>query len=317
MHGYFIRNVRNYLTCVEFFENRAISVGRLNVRSFERYFIFFFLRNSLGLHYPKSWQPRGVSWIFQLKTFSTSKIDRIQTSYRLLCKKRNPKEYPLKFGFHLQLQRKKRKKRKKSRVYTSFQEKFPGKRGKKRCCGNEGARIRTRSFRQLFLSRLARDYQRAQFPSRGERAPRKSPLPPPRRCRRALAACTRVNVRMSQLNFLVSLFSPVQLACPTATLVAFHLTILSTKLRPAGDAEKAGRKRNGRRGGEGERRDGDGNEESNGLFQPGLRGPCGQESEGTRRSSAKEGEGVILPCVTRITRAALKSTQRTFYRGQS
>lgn len=140
--------------------------------------------------------------------------------------------------------------------------------------------------------------------------------PPPRR-RRALAACTRVNVRMSQLNFLVSLFSPVQLACPTATLVAFHLTILSTKLRPAGDAEKAGRKRNGRRGGEGERRDGDGNEESNGLFQPGLRGPCGQESEGTRRSSAKEGEGVILPCVTRITRAALKSTQRTFYRGQS
>lgn len=30
-------------------------------------------------------------------------------------------------------------------------------------------------------------------------------------------------------------------------------------------------------------RDGDGNEESNGLFQPGLRGPCGQESEGTRR----------------------------------
>lgn len=123
-----------------------------------------------------------------------------------------------------------------------------------------------------------------------------------------------MNVRMSQLNFLVSLFSPVQLACPTATLVAFHLTILSTKLRPAGDAEKAGRKRNG----EARARDeGDGNEESNGLFQPGLRGPCGQESEGTRRSSAKEGEGVILPCVTRITRAALKSTRRTFYRGQS
>lgn len=121
-----------------------------------------------------------------------------------------------------------------------------------------------------------------------------------------------MNVRMSQLNFLVSLFSPVQLACPTATLVAFHLTILSTKLRPAGNAEKAGRKRNGRR-----RDEGDGNEESNGLFQPGLRGPCGQESEGTRRSSAKEGEGVILPCVTRITRAVLKSTRRTFYRGQS
>lgn len=31
----------------------------------------------------------------------------------------------------------------------------------------------------------------------------------------------------------------------------------------------------------------------------------------------KRGKGVILPCVTRITRAALKSTRRTFYRGQS
>lgn len=46
-------------------------------------------------------------------------------------------------------------------------------------------------------------------------------------------------------------------------------------------------------------RDGDGNEESNGLFQPGLRGPCGQEGEGTRRSSARErgeGGGKALSC---------------------
>lgn len=214
-------------------------------------FHFFFLRNSLGLHYPKSWQPRRVSWIFQLKTFSTSKIDRIQTSYRLLCKKRNPKEYPLKFGFHLQLQRRKRKKRKKSRVYTSFQEKFPGKREK-----NDVAETKERASG---LARFANFFSRGSHATIKERnfpvvARGRHGSSPPRRCRRALAACTRVNVRMSQLNFLVSLFSPVQLACPTATLVAFHLTILSTKLRPAGDAEKAGRKRNGRRRGEGERR---------------------------------------------------------------
>lgn len=104
-----------------------------------------------------------------------------------------------------------------------------------------------------------------------------------------------------------------QFACPTATLVAFHLTILSTKLRPVGDAEKAGRKRNGRRRGEGEtemetRRATDC---SNRVYEV----PVDRKARG--HVARKRGKGVILPCVTRITRAALKSTRRTFYRGQS
>lgn len=46
----------------------------------------------------------------------------------------------------------------------------------------------------------------------------------------------------------------------------------------------------------------------------GRRGDTSLVCEGERRGRR---EGVILPCVTRITRAALKSTRRTFYRGQS
>lgn len=217
------------------------------------------------------------------------------------CKKRTSFEIWL----PLQLQKEKGEE-KITRLYGLSREIYQEV-GKKRCCGNEGARIRTR---QLFLSsRSHATYQRAQFPSRGERAPRKF------RQRRALAACTRVNVRMSQLNFLVS-SSSVQFACRTATLVAFHLTILSTKLRPVEDAEKAGRKRNGRRRGEGEtemetRRATDC---SNRVYEV----PVDRKARGhVARLRRRGGEGVILPCVTRITRAALKSTRRTFYRGQS
>lgn len=46
----------------------------------------------------------------------------------------------------------------------------------------------------------------------------------------------------------------------------------------------------------------------------GRRGDTSLVCEGEKRGRR---EGVILPCVTRITRAALKSTRRTFYRGQS
>lgn len=276
-------------------------------------FHFFFLRNSLGLHYPKSWQPRRVSWIFQLKTFSTSKIDRIQTSYRLLCKKRNPKEYPLKFGFHLQLQRRKRKKRKKSRVYTSFQEKFPGKREK-----NDVAETKERASG---LARFANFFSRGSHATIKERnfpvvaRGRHGSSPPDvvdalwRRARAWTFACPS-----STFSF------PFSLPCSSRVRPQRSLLFILRYFRRSCDRLEMRRRLagNGTEDGEARARDeGDGNEESNGLFQPGLRGPCGQESEGTRRSSAKEGEGVILPCVTRITRAALKSTRRTFYRGQS
>lgn len=170
------------------------------------------------------------------------------------------------------------------------------------------AHFRTRSF--LFLSRLARDYQRAQFPSRGERAPRKF------RQRRALTACTRVNTSHvpTQLSRFPFLCRAVRVSDRNARCFSSYDTFdeVATGWR-CGEGWQETERKTERRG-----RDGDGNEESNGLFQPGLRGPCGQESEGTRRSSArKRGKGVISPCVTRITRAALKSTRRTFYRGQS
>lgn len=159
-----------------------------------------------------------------------------------------------------------------------FREKFPREARK-----NDVAHPGLARFANFFSLDSHATIEERNFPSRGERAPRKF------RQRRALAACTRVNVRMSRLDLLVSLSSAARFACSNATLVAFRLTILSTKLRPV-------RRGNGTKE---ERRDGDGNEESNGLFQPGLRGPCGQEGEGTRRSSARErgeGGGKALSC---------------------
>lgn len=136
-----------------------------------------------------------------------------------------------------------KKKRKNHGVYTSFQEKFPGK--KTRCCGDEGAHI-SGLARFFFSLGSHATIKERNFPvvARGRHGSS---------ARDALWRRARAwTLRMFQLNFLVSLSSAAQFACPTATLVAFHLTILSTKLRPVGDAEKAGRKRNGRRRGEGE-----------------------------------------------------------------
>lgn len=102
-----------------------------------------------------------------------------------------------------------------------FREKFPREARK-----NDVAHPGLARFANFFSLDSHATIEERNFPSRGERAPRKF------RQRRALAACTRVNVRMSRLDFLVSLSSAARFACSNATLVAFRLTILSTKLRP-------------------------------------------------------------------------------------
>ena len=102
-----------------------------------------------------------------------------------------------------------------------FREKFPREARK-----NDVAHPGLARFANFFSLDSHATIEERNFPSRGERAPRKF------RQRRALAACTRVNVRMSRLDLLVSLSSAAWFVCSNATLVAFRLTILSTKLRP-------------------------------------------------------------------------------------
>ena len=185
-----------------------------------------------------------------------------------------------------------------------FREKFPREARK-----NDVAHPGLARFANFFSLDSHATIQERNFPSRGERAPRKF------RQRRALAACTRVNVRMSRLDFLVSLSSAARFACSNATLVAFRLTILSTKLRPV--RRETERKRNGEVGARRRWKRGEQRIVPTGFTRSlwtGRRGDTSLVCEGERRGRR---EGVILPCVTRITRAALKSTRRTFYRGQS
>lgn len=270
MHKYFRRNYL-YIQYVLKIERLAVMIRK--TRSFGGYFnfFFFFLRNSLGLYYPKSCQPRRASWILQLKTFSNFKNWRDSNELPLAfpCKKRNPaQEHPLKFPPQLQNEKEEEKS---WRLYQLSREISREKNAMLR--RRRSAHFRTRSF--LFLSRLARDYQRAQFPSRGERAPRKF------RQRRALTACTRVNTSHvpTQLSRFPFLCRAVRVSDRNARCFSSYDTFdeVATGWR-CGEGWQETERKTERRG-----RDGDGNEESNGLFQPGLRGPCGQESEGTRR----------------------------------
>lgn len=284
-----------------FYYLHVLNSSKIEPGKFWTTFCFFLSRrNSLGLYYPKSCQtPRRVSWIFQLKTFSNFKNS---TGFKQAfpCKKPNPAPS---FEIWLPNYKMKKKKRKIMASILLFREKFPREARK-----NDVAHPGLARFANFFSLDSHATIEERNFPSRGERAPRKF------RQRRALAACTRVNVRMSRLDFLVSLSFAARLACPNATLVAFRLTILSTKLRPVrrGNGTKDGEVGARRRWKRGEQRI-----VPTGFTRSlwtGRRGDTSLVCEGERRGRR---EGVILPCVTRITRAALKSTRRTFYRGQS
>lgn len=113
-----------------------------------------------------------------------------------------------------------------------FREKFPREARK-----NDVAHPGLARFANFFSLDSHATIEERNFPSRGERAPRKF------RQRRALAACTRVNVRMSRLDFLVSLSSVARFACPTRRSLLFVLRYF----RPSCDrfGEETERKRNG------------------------------------------------------------------------
>lgn len=261
-----------------FYYLHVLNSSKIEPGKFWTTFCFFLSRrNSLGLYYPKSCQtPRRVSWIFQLKTFSNFKNS---TGFKQAfpCKKPNPAPS---FEIWLPNYKMKKKKRKIMASILLFREKFPREARK-----NDVAHPGLARFANFFSLDSHATIEERNFPSRGERAPRKF------RQRRALAACTRVNVRMSRLDFLVSLSSVARFACPTRRSLLFVLRYFRPSCDRFGEETERKMERWGR--------DGDGNEESNGLFQPGLRGPCGQEGEGTRRSSARErgeGGGKALSC---------------------
>lgn len=185
-----------------------------------------------------------------------------------------------------------------------FREKFPREARK-----NDVVHPGFARFANFFSLDSHATIEERNFPSRGERAPRKF------RQRRALAACTRVNVRMSRLDFLVSLSSVARFACPTRRSLLFVLRYF----RPSCDrfGEETERKRNGEVGARRRWKRGEQRIVPTGFTRSlwtGRRGDTSLVCEGEGRGRR---EGVILPCVTRITRAALKSTRRTFYRGQS
>lgn len=178
-----------------------------------------------------------------------------------------------------------------------FREKFPREARK-----NDVAHPGLARFANFFSLDSHATIEERNFPSRGERAPRKF------RQRRALAAWT--------------------FACPDSTFsFPFPPSRGSRVQRDARcfssydtfDQVATGseRKRN-ERGTERRRwKRGEQRIVPTGFTRSlwtGRRGDTSLVCEGEGRGRR---EGVILPCVTRITRAALKSTRRTFYRGQS
>lgn len=182
-----------------------------------------------------------------------------------------------------------------------FREKFPREARK-----NDVAHPGLARFANFFSLDSHATIEERNFPSRGERAPRKF------RQRRALAAWT--------------------FACPDSTFsfpfppprgsrvrTRRSLLFVLRYFRPSCDrfGEETERKRNGEVGARRRWKRGEQRIVPTGFTRSlwtGRRGDTSLVCEGEKRGRR---EGVILPCVTRITRAALKSTRRTFYRGQS
>lgn len=242
--------------------------------------------------------------IFQLETFWNFK--NWQDSNELPCSLfRAKNEHPLKFGFRYNY--KKKKERKKSRVYTGFQEKFTRKWGK-----NDVAETKERaSGLANFFSLVARTrlIKERNFPvvARGRHgSSARGALW--RRARASTFACPNstfsfppppCSSRVGPQRSLLFILRYFRRSCDR----------LKMRRRLAGNGTEDGEVRARRRWKRGEQR----------IVPTGFTRSLWTGKRGDTSLVCEEegGEGVILPCVTRITRAALKSTRRTFYRGQS